>query len=127
MFIEALNEKELLPGGMKAVTIKGKEIVVCNTGNGFIAFDRRCGHMNAPLEMGTVDGHIVTCPLHLVRFDVKTGVALNDPVHLHFEGPVSEQKRRHSQYVAKLSKHIATCDIKTYETEVKKGIVAVKL
>jgi len=28
-----------------------REIVICNCGGSFHAVDRRCGHMNAPLEM----------------------------------------------------------------------------
>ena len=67
---------------MKAVEVNGCEVVICNCGGSFYAVDRRCGHMNAPLEMGTLDGSILTCPMHYAQFDVTTGQALSGPVPL---------------------------------------------
>jgi hypothetical protein len=54
-FVRAIRSDEIAPGGMKAVDVEGKEIVVCNCGGTYYAFDRRCGHMNAPLDLGTLD------------------------------------------------------------------------
>ena len=48
-FVRAIRTDEIAPGGMKAVDLEGKEIVVCNCGGTYYAFERRCGHMNAPL------------------------------------------------------------------------------
>ena len=72
--------EEIAPGGMKCVEVAGQEVVVCNCGGAFYAFQRRCGHMNAPLEMGTLDGTILTCPMHCAQFEVTTGKALAGPV-----------------------------------------------
>jgi nitrite reductase/ring-hydroxylating ferredoxin subunit len=49
---------------MKTVEVNGRELVICNCDGSFYAIDRRCAHMNAPLEMGTLDGSILTCAMH---------------------------------------------------------------
>jgi len=38
-------------------------------------FDRRCGHMSAPLEMGTLDGLDPHCAMHCASSNVATGEA----------------------------------------------------
>jgi nitrite reductase/ring-hydroxylating ferredoxin subunit len=42
--------------------------------------------MNASLSMGTLQGSIITCPLHFSRFDVITGKNLSGPVEPRMEG-----------------------------------------
>ena len=80
MFTEALKVTDLAAGGMKAVKIEGKEVIICNYDGKFYALDRRCSHMNALLDMGTLEGYILTCPLHFAQFDITTGEALSRPV-----------------------------------------------
>jgi len=38
------------------------------------------GHQRAPLSRGKLEGHVVECPLHFARFDVRTGKLLRGPV-----------------------------------------------
>jgi nitrite reductase/ring-hydroxylating ferredoxin subunit len=80
MFIEAAKVSDIAPGGMKAVDIRESKIVVCNYDNAFYAVGRRCGHVGAPLDMGTLEGYILTCPLHFAQFDITTGEVLSGPV-----------------------------------------------
>ena len=79
-FIRAISTNEIVPGGMKTVELDGHEIVICNCGGTYYAIERRCAHMNAPLELGTLDGKVVTCAMHCAQFDVTTGQALSGPV-----------------------------------------------
>ncbi len=79
MFIKAAEEKDILPGGMKAVKLQGLEIVLCNFGGAFYAVERACGHANARLERGALTGWILTCPLHYAQFDIRNGEALFGP------------------------------------------------
>ena len=79
-FIPVISADEIAPGGMKSVELDGQEIVICNCGGTYYAIQRRCGHMNAPLELGTLDGKFVTCAMHCAQFDVSTGQALSGPV-----------------------------------------------
>lgn len=79
MFIRAANINDVHFGGMVEVRLEGKDIVLCNVSGDFYAIGRRCGHENAPLNRGTLNGFIVTCPLHYAQFDVRTGEALLGP------------------------------------------------
>ncbi|OGR96732.1 MAG: hypothetical protein A2016_12705 [Elusimicrobia bacterium GWF2_62_30] len=79
MFIKAAPENEIAPGGMKAVTLAGHDVVLCNYGGAFYAVERACGHARARLERGALTGWILTCPLHYARFDIRTGEALCGP------------------------------------------------
>lgn len=73
------EETAIAPGGMKAFTVNGRELVLCNYEGKFYAVERACGHANARLERGALTGWILTCPLHYAQFDIRTGEALSGP------------------------------------------------
>lgn len=94
MLIKAPETSEIAPGGMKAVTLNGHELVLCNYDGTFYAVERACGHAGARLERGALTGWILTCPLHYAQFDIRTGEALSGPApkapasaHPHPEDP----------------------------------------
>jgi nitrite reductase/ring-hydroxylating ferredoxin subunit len=127
-FIQAIKADEVAPGGMKAVEAGGKEIVICNSNGRFYAIDRRCGHMNSPLEKGTLDGTILTCAMHCAQFDITTGEALSGPIPRDSGGETPPPGiMRFMQNVAMLMEHIKTNSISTYETKVESGMVWVAL
>ncbi|MFA6383989.1 MAG: Rieske 2Fe-2S domain-containing protein [Candidatus Omnitrophota bacterium] len=80
MFVEAAKVADIAAGGMKAVDLDGKKVVICNFNGDFYAVARGCGHVGASLETGTLDGYILTCPLHFAQFDITTGEVLCGPV-----------------------------------------------
>jgi nitrite reductase/ring-hydroxylating ferredoxin subunit len=80
MFVEVARAAEIFPGGMKPAALGEKQIVICSFDSKFYALERRCGHVGASLDMGTLDGYILTCPLHYAQFDITTGEALSGPV-----------------------------------------------
>jgi 3-phenylpropionate/trans-cinnamate dioxygenase ferredoxin subunit len=80
MFVEAAKVTDIVVGGMKPFSAGGKTVIVCNYREKFYAVSCNCGHLNAPLASGTLDGWIVTCPAHFAQFDVRTGEALCGPV-----------------------------------------------
>ncbi len=80
MFLEALKISDIAPGGMKAVNIQGEKIIICNYEGKFFAVGARCSHMNAFLDSGTLEGYILTCPLHFAQFDITTGEVLSEPI-----------------------------------------------
>ncbi len=119
LFIEVAKMNELAPNGLKTVTTNGKEIVLCNCDGQIFAIDRRCGHMSAPLEMGNLDSHYITCPMHHVQFDVRNGEVLNRPVPHYFgEEPEQEILNNFPNWIANLMAHIKTCNIKTYSVKI---------
>ena len=127
-FIRAIGVSEIAAGGMKTVELDGHEIVICNCEGTFYAIARRCGHMNAPLELGTLDGKYVTCGMHCARFDATTGEALAGPVPVDL-GAESPPPRLAAflQRVADQMQHVRTESIRTYQTKVEAGWVHVAL
>jgi len=127
-FIEAIRANEIAVGGMKAVEAEGQEIIICNFQGHYYAIEQRCGHMNAPLELGTLHGTILTCPMHFAQFDITTGEALSNPVPRDFGKEVPPPRiARFLQNVGVLMSHVKTCPIRTYETKVESGMVLVAL
>jgi nitrite reductase/ring-hydroxylating ferredoxin subunit len=125
-FIRAISAAEVAPGGMKAVELDGKEIVVCNCAGKYYAVQRRCGHMNAPLDMGTLDGTYLTCAMHCAQFDVTTGEALSGPVPEDFAGEVPPPLMgQFFQNVGMLMAHVRTESIRTYPTRMEAGWVLI--
>ncbi len=129
MFKDIAGVDEILPGGMKAYAIGDREIVLCNDGGRFYAFDRRCGHMSAPLDLGTANGFVVTCPLHSVQFDAASGKALSTPVPAYSstETPIPQTPDNFARWLDVLMHHVQVCDIKTYPVRVENGRVSVDL
>jgi nitrite reductase/ring-hydroxylating ferredoxin subunit len=125
-FIRAIATVEIAPGGMKTVEIDGHEIVICNCDGTFYAIQRRCGHMNAPLELGTLDGKYVTCGMHCAQFDATTGQAVCGPVPVDL-GNESPPPRVAAflEHAGLQMQHVRTEPIRTYKTKVEAGWVHV--
>jgi 3-phenylpropionate/trans-cinnamate dioxygenase ferredoxin subunit len=121
MSIEVAKKSDLAAGGMRAVEVEGKEIVLCNYDGKIFALERKCGHMGAPLEMGTLNDSIVTCPLHHVQFDIITGEALSGPLY------ANSGDDNFSRWFAKLAPCIRIHDLKTYEVHIDGDSIKVKL
>ena len=125
-FVQAIQTVEVAPGGMKAVEVGGRELVVCNCGERFYAVDRRCGHMNAPLDMGTLEGSILTCAMHCAQFDVTTGEVLSGPVPADLGNEIPGPRTgTFLKNVGMLMQHVRTESIRTYEAKVESGWVLV--
>lgn len=128
MYVEVAKIDEIAPGGMKAYEVNGKEIVLCNYEGKIYAINRRCGHMNAPLEMGTLEGYILTCPMHHSQFDIRTGEALSGPVPRDFgDEPFPESLQRFFQYLGILMSEIKTYDIETYPVKIEGDSIKVEI
>lgn len=63
-YIEVSNTNEILAGRTKHVEVHEVEILLANVDGKFYAVSDRCGHQNAPLSKGELEGKIITCPLH---------------------------------------------------------------
>jgi nitrite reductase/ring-hydroxylating ferredoxin subunit len=128
MFVEVAKLDEIAPGGMRAYEVKGKEIVLCNYDGKIYAVSRRCGHMNSPLEMGTLEGYILTCPLHYSQFDITTGEALSGPVPTYSgDEPLPEHLTNFLQYTDMLMSGIKTYDLKTYPVKVEGNSITIEV
>lgn len=60
-------------GGNKAFDSGGTSVLLCRTAAGLFAVENMCSHALAHLEGGKVKGTHIFCPVHGVRFDMRTG------------------------------------------------------
>jgi len=67
---------------MKFIAVDGERRVLANVEGTFFVLKDVCGHRNAPLSRGRLDGYAIECPLHFARFDVRTGRLLDGPVSI---------------------------------------------
>jgi nitrite reductase/ring-hydroxylating ferredoxin subunit len=127
MLVEVAKAGEIAPGGLKRVKAGDREIVVCNCDGRYYAVDRRCGHMSGPLEMGALDGTILTCPMHHVQFDVTTGQALNHPIPDYIEEPLPARWAQYASYFGLLMQQVSVRDIKTFLVTIDNESIQVEI
>jgi 3-phenylpropionate/trans-cinnamate dioxygenase ferredoxin subunit len=70
------------PGTMKMVQVDGTEILLINLDGALHAMQGVCSHEYFELDKGFITGDSLTCALHLSRFDIETGEALDPPAEL---------------------------------------------
>jgi len=70
------------PGTMKLVEVEDELVLVTNLGGRLHATQGVCSHQYFELDQGFLTGDSITCALHLSRFDLETGEALDPPAEL---------------------------------------------
>lgn len=78
-FVTVAQVGDLPDGQMIAVQLGSEQVVLANVGGTYCAFERECPHRAGPLDMGELEGDVVTCPLHGSEFNVRTGEVLSPP------------------------------------------------
>jgi nitrite reductase/ring-hydroxylating ferredoxin subunit len=61
-------------GKMIGVETSGERLLIANAEGQFFAMRAKCNHMGGLLDKGTLEGNVVTCPLHGSKWDVRTGL-----------------------------------------------------
>ena len=64
---------EVPENGSKAFDVAGRSVLLCRSTAGVFAVENMCSHAFAYLEGGKVRGPHIFCPLHGMRFDLRTG------------------------------------------------------
>ena len=78
-FRAVLKLTELPAGTMRAVSLEGRELLLCHTREGVFALDNLCTHAEARLCEGRLRAPRLLCPLHGGAFDVRDGRVLKGP------------------------------------------------
>ena len=74
---------EVPEGTMKMAWVDGAEpVLVVHSGGSLGAFQGTCSHEYFELDRGFLTAGSLTCALHLSRFDLATGGALDPPAEL---------------------------------------------
>jgi 3-phenylpropionate/trans-cinnamate dioxygenase ferredoxin subunit len=89
-FTKVAKTSDIPAGKMKAVKIGDKDILVANVGGVFYAIADRCSHEGGRLSAGTLEGGVVTCPLHGSKFDVRTGKSVSGSKFMFFRSKVGD-------------------------------------
>ncbi len=129
LFVDVADVNGMPEGKMKHVEVGEKEILLANSEGRIYALCDRCSHMNAPLSIGTLNGKVVTCPMHGARYDVITGKKVAEPMALDpskFPEPIPEGLQKVFAQAAQIQSKIKTYDQQTYETKVEGNRVKVR-
>ena len=79
-FVAVAKIGDVPVGGMTVVAIDRERIMLANVDGQFFAMRDMCGHRNAPLSRGRLEGCIVECSLHFAQFDVRSGKLIDGPI-----------------------------------------------
>ena len=75
----ASKKDDLKNGEMRAISVHGKEILLCRIKDEYFALSAHCTHYGAPLAEGVLSGDRIICPWHHACFNIKTGNMLEPP------------------------------------------------
>jgi 3-phenylpropionate/trans-cinnamate dioxygenase ferredoxin subunit len=72
-FIEIAPVDRIPPGSGARFALTEKDVAIFDVDGTICAIADTCPHAGGSLGMGKLDGRIVTCPVHGMKFDVTTG------------------------------------------------------
>ena len=78
-FVTVARVGEIPEGGVKMVRLGDQSLAIFHVDGGYHALEDVCTHDGGPLAEGVLEGHIIECPRHGARFDVRTGAVLSLP------------------------------------------------
>jgi nitrite reductase/ring-hydroxylating ferredoxin subunit len=118
--VDIASVQDVPNGKMKHVKVDEKEILIANVNGNYYAISDRCGHSNASLSKGKLNGNVVTCPLHGAQFDVTTGRKVKD---FNLDVPsfdkLPDDFKRYTQYALELVSSIKIHDQEKHELVVE--------
>jgi nitrite reductase/ring-hydroxylating ferredoxin subunit len=129
-FIDTSDIRDVLPGKMKHVEVEENEILLANSDGKVYALCDRCSHMNASLSTGTLNGKVVTCPMHGATFDVTSGKKVGEPMAADpskFPDPIPRSLQKMFARSAEIMSKVKTYDQPTYETRVEGNRIKVRM
>ena len=81
--VDLLGVDEVPDGTMQMAWVDGTDqVLVVNTGGTIRAMQGICSHEYFELDKGFLTRDSLTCALHMSRFDMETGEALDPPAEL---------------------------------------------
>jgi Thioredoxin-like proteins and domains len=75
----ALKLSELQTGILKAVELQGRSLILTLLEDKVACYQNSCAHLGMPLDMGTFENGIITCPYHGFKFAADSGECLTAP------------------------------------------------
>lgn len=78
-YVLAARMGDFPPSGLLRVELEGRLTLLALVDGRVYATDDDCTHTGGPLDQGELCEHVLTCPIHLARFDVRDGRVLRGP------------------------------------------------
>ena len=78
-FVTVARIGEIPEGDVKVVRLEDQPVAVFHVAGAYYALDDVCTHDGGPLAEGIVQGHVIECPRHGAKFDIRTGEVLALP------------------------------------------------
>lgn len=79
-WIDVMADEDLETDDLIGVVANGHEVALYAVEGEVFASDNICTHGNARLSNGILKGYEIECPLHQGRFNIRTGMAMCDPL-----------------------------------------------
>ena len=78
-FVEVAELEQVKPGRSLVVEVSGNFVALFNVDGNIYAIGDSCVHAGASLAAGKVEGSVVTCRAHGLKYDVTTGRVCGSP------------------------------------------------
>jgi nitrite reductase/ring-hydroxylating ferredoxin subunit len=122
MRVEVAKLNEVPEGKTKRVKAFDRYVLLYNVHSKIYATQDDCGHQRASLSHGTLEGNIVTCPLHGAKFDVTTGqnvAGINFSMPAELVQKLPPEMVQMFQRTGQIISEIEVLPLKTYKVETK--------
>lgn len=82
MRVDMGPEADVPEGGIKCVSVDQKKYALFRLSGKVYCLANECTHLGGPLCEGLIDGHVVECPWHGSRFDIRSGQVVGPPARV---------------------------------------------
>jgi nitrite reductase/ring-hydroxylating ferredoxin subunit len=76
--LKRVKVDEMADGTIIRVDVFGTRMALACVEGSFFAVEGKCPHGPGQLGDGDLDGHVVTCPVHGLEYDVRDGLCVTD-------------------------------------------------
>jgi len=78
-YVTVAKVGEIPDGGVKIARVDDELLAIFHVEGQYYAINDICTHDGGPLAEGPLEGHVIECPRHGARFDIRTGAVLCMP------------------------------------------------
>jgi 3-phenylpropionate/trans-cinnamate dioxygenase ferredoxin subunit len=78
-YVKVCKASDLPEGGKTVVEVDDRLVALFHVAGRFWAIDDLCTHDGGPLADGQLEGHVIACPRHVAKFDIRDGRVLSMP------------------------------------------------
>jgi len=72
-FLPVATVTDVKDGTMKKIMVEGHVFLLARIKDVYYCTDAYCPHLGGDLSQGTLNGKVLTCPLHHSQFDISNG------------------------------------------------------